>query len=273
MSTQKISAIVIAKNEQSMIANCLDTLNWCDARIVVDNGSTDDTVELAKRSGATVVSLPGASLPKMRNAGMERAKGDWLLYIDADERVTPKLKSAIMQAASAPGYSAYTLSRNNIHQGKWMRYGGWEHDAVVRLFRVGKLEKWEGDVHEHAVVVGEVGAIAEPLVHLTHRNFLDGLKKSIEWTPIEARLLHNAGHPRMTTLRFMKVVLDEFLKRFLFKKGWKDGVEGGIEAMVQAMNRFFVYVQLWELQRQPPLAQTYEKIEKEIAHLWQKEHA
>ncbi|HAV15407.1 MAG TPA: hypothetical protein DCX25_03690 [Candidatus Pacebacteria bacterium] len=267
-----ISAVIIAKNEEKMIANCLDTLQWCDECIVIDNGSTDSTPMLAEQAGAHVIELKNAGFAEARTKGKDEAKSDWILYIDADERVTPKLKSEVQRVISSPGYQAYSVPRNNIHYGKWMQYGGWEKDRVVRLFQKKHLSAWEGKVHEHAIVDGVTGELREPLVHLTHRNMKEGLEKSIVWTDIEAHLFLAAGHPNMTTLRLIKVTLWEFFSRVFKKKAYKDGTEGMIEAMVQAMNRFLVYERVWELQRKPSLDETYQKIEKEIASLWRKQN-
>lgn len=269
----KVSAIVIAKNEEKMIANCLDTLRWCNEVIVVDNGSTDSTAELAEHQGATVVKMKVGTFAQLRNKGRKTATSDWQLYVDADERVTPKVKKEILRAMRNTEYEAYRIPRNNIHYGKWMQHGGWSPDYVVRLFRKDALKEWGGEIHEHAVVKGKTGDLTEPLVHLTHRNMVDGLKKSIEWTQTEAKLLYEAHHPKMGMLRFMKIVFTEFLGRYVFRKAWKDGVEGGVESMVQAMNRFLVYEQLWELQRKPSLEETYKTIEKEIMMLWKNENA
>ena len=268
----KVSAIVIAKNEEKMIANCLDSLSWCDEVIVVDNGSTDSTAELAKRQGATVEVMKQAGFAELRNKGLEKAIGEWVLYVDADERVTPRLKQEILRSIKNVSISAYAIPRNNIHYGKWLQYGGWGKDLVIRLFRKSQLSKWVGEVHEHAEYGGETGAIVESLVHLTHRNMKDGLEKTIQWTRIEAELLFTSNHPKMSTLRFIKVGCTELFKRLILQKAWKDGTEGVIEALVQAMNRFIVYEQLWELQRKPSLDETYTKIEKEIHRLWESEN-
>lgn len=268
-----ISAIVIAHNEERMIANCLDTLAWCDQVIVVDHGSTDSTKDLAKRQGAQVHTVKTGTFADLRNAGHALVTNEWELYIDADERVTPALMKEIQRMMKNTRYDAYALKRNNIHYGKWMQHGGWDKDLIIRVFRKSKLERWEGDVHEHAVYQGETGLIDEPLVHLTHRNMVDGLYKTIEWTGIEAKLITEARYQKISTLRLMKVSIGEFFRRFIFKKAWKDGIEGGIEAMVQAMNRFIVYERVWELQRKPKLEDTYRNIEQEISKLWQKENA
>lgn len=266
-----IAAVIIARNEEGMIANCLDTLRWCDEIFVIDHASTDSTPLLAERAGAKVIKQKGSiSLSELRNVGLAAADSEWILYIDADERVTPALMKEIKSAVLQANVTSFAVRRNNIHYGKWMQHGGWEKDSVVRLFKTSALKKWSGEIHEHAEVEGKQSDLWEPLVHLTHRNLLDGLRKSMEWTPIEAELLMKANHPRMSMPRLIKVMATEFIRRFFFMKGWKDGLEGGIESMVQAINRFFVYEQLWERQRIPTLDQTYEKIEQEIQSQWKR---
>ncbi len=264
----QLTAIVIAKNEEMMIVNCLETLRWANEIILLDTGSTDRTKGIARRAGATVVQATGKNFSAWRNEAAQHATGDWLLYIDADERVTPALAKAIQSRIRRPDFDAYTLKRNNIHYGRWMQHGGWENDALLRLMRRDRLKNWVGDVHEHAEIVGRLGAIEEPLVHLTHRSLFDGLRKSIEWTDTEAQLLLDANHPRVGPLRLIKIVVFDFGKRVGWQLAWKDGAEGLIEAMIQTMNRFLVYVRLWELQQKPPLPKRYERIEEEIQKQW-----
>lgn len=269
-ATTSISAILIVRNEEGMLMNCLETLNWVQEIVVLDTGSSDHTLEIAKRAGAITGEAKGRNFAEWRNEAAALAHGTWLLYIDADERVTPDLARVILGRVQREDYDAYRIRRNNIMMGKWFQFGGWQNDILLRLIRKSKLKAWVGEVHEHAEVIGRVGDIEEPLVHLTHRNLYDGLHKSIEWTDIEARLLFETGHPAITPLRLVKIVVFDFINRFLFKKAAKDGQEGSIEAMVQSMNRFLVYVRLWELQQKPSLPERYDRIELEIQKQWKK---
>ena len=262
MDSAKITAVVIAQNEEHMIANCLEALKWCDEVLVVDSGSTDRTAELASMQGIRVIPTSSRqSFAELRNLGLKHAKHPWILYIDADERVTPGQ------------FTAYRVGRNNIHYGRWMKAGGWQNDKLVRLFKKDHLKTWEGRVHEYAVVEGEVSDLIEPLIHLTHRNMADGIRKSLQWTDIEAQLLLEAKHPHMSILRLIKVTVWEFFHRVIVLKAYKDGMEGLVEAMTQSWNRFLVYERLWELQRIPSLEETYEKYEKDVERLWDNEHA
>jgi glycosyltransferase involved in cell wall biosynthesis len=264
-----ISAIIIARNEEAMIADCIASLQFCDEIIVVDSGSSDNTADLAFREGAKIVQASGGTFKDWRGAGLEAATGDWVLYIDADERVTPKLAREIAETIEFTSYSSFLLRRNNIHFGKWLQHGGWEKDMIVRLFKRSELERWEGDVHEHAIVKGITAQLKEPLVHLTHRNIKDGLVKSYTWTDTEARLLYEAHVKPVTVSTLLRKTIAEFVRRLVIKQGWKDGIEGWIESMQQAMNRFLVYERLWELQQRPSLEEKYSKVEKEIARMWE----
>jgi len=264
----RISAIIITKNEEKNIVNCIEALQWCEEILVIDNGSVDATCELAERLNARIVRAENRTFSELRNVGKDESHLDWLLYVDADERVTPKLSKAIESAVLMHQFQAYSLPRYNIHYGKWMQHGGWEKDTLIRLFQKESLLQWEGNVHEHAVIEGQIGLLTEPLVHLTHQNLVQGLRKSADWTPIEASAALQHGMPKMTFFRMLRGMLKEFFVRYIQKKGYKDGTEGAIESMVQAMNRFYVYEQIWEQQRKPSLNETYEKIDKEISNLW-----
>lgn len=267
-----ISAVVITYNEELMIVNCLETLKWCDEIVVVDSGSKDMTVGLAERAGAKIVKEKSSSFADRRNTGLKFAQSDWVLYIDADERVTPRLAKEIQAAVFQQHVSVYKVKRNNIHYGKWLEHGGWEKDLIERLFRKKDLKRWTGQVHESPDYTGNVAQLAEPLVHLTHRNMVDGLRKTIEWTGYEAQLLFEAGHKPVTPRTLIRKTVMEFIRRAFLKKGRKDGIEGWIEAMTQAMNKFIVYERLWELQKKPSLEDTYLKIDETIIKQWNKKN-
>lgn len=264
-----ISAIVIAKNEAAMLANCLDTLAWCDEVLVIDHQSSDATVEIAERFGARVVTQAG-TFADLRNEGLKRSKTDWLLYVDADERVTPALAAEIKQTIAQATSVAYAIGRHNILYGQVVQHGGWERDQVVRLFQRSTLREWQGEVHEHADVQGVTGTLTEALVHLTHRSVVDGLLKSAEWTPIEAKLLFESGLPPVTAVTLLRKMIMEVVRRLVLKQGYRDGLVGWIEALTQGLNRVLVYMQVWELQQKPSIPERYQRYEQSIAELWKK---
>ena len=266
-----VTAVIVAKNEAEMIVNCIDTVRWCDDILVIDTLSTDDTAELAENAGARVIGFSHPSMAKVRNEALKRVRTDWVFYLDADERVTPALAKEIMVQLETSQATALTLNRQNIHYGKTFHHGGWQHDLVTRAFKKDVFQGWFGDIHESPRFEGEAIKLRTPLLHLTHRNTLDGLRKTISWTPIEARLLKEAHTSPVKLRTILRKGVMEFLRRGLFKGGYKDGMEGWIEAIVQGINRMLVYIQLWELQRQPSLPETYQAIEEKVAALWRQE--
>lgn len=270
---QNITAIVIAKNEAAMIANCVESLCWCDEVLVVDNGSEDETAKIAESLDCRVVSFETNKFDLLRNKALQYVKTDWVIYIDADERVTPRLAQEILVHIETGSAAAFQIYRQNILYGHLVTHGGWDNDSVTRVFKVNSFKKWQGAIHESPTFDGQIIDLHSPLVHLTHRNTAENLMKSAEWTPIEAELLAKSGLPPITFITILKKGLMEFFRRAVLKKGYKDGLVGLIEALVQGLNRIMVYVQVWEFQQQPTLPELYQKQEVEIANLWKKYNA
>jgi (heptosyl)LPS beta-1,4-glucosyltransferase len=149
-----ITAVIIAKNEEQMIANCLETLRWCDEIVVVDSGSDDATVSLAENLGARVINFKSTHFDKLREEGHKRTKTDWVFYVDADERVTPILAKEIMVQLETSSASAIRMRRENILYGSHFNNGGWQEEFVTRVFRRKDLKGWKGIIHESPVFEG-----------------------------------------------------------------------------------------------------------------------
>lgn len=247
-----ISAVVIARNEEKMIRDCLESLKWLDETIVVDNGSTDKTVQIAKSFGCKVISLPFLKFEfaKWRNEGLKAAQGDWILYVDADERVTPGLRDEIQSVLPNAKFNAYQIPRQNYYLGQKVRFGGSWPDYVKRLFKKNNLRKWERELHEDPVFEGEMAVFQNPLIHFTHRDLSSMVDKTKEWSKIEAQLLFEAHHPSVVWWRILRIMLTEFWYRAIKLQGWRDGTVGWIEVIFQVFSRFITYARLWELQVQ-----------------------
>ncbi len=244
----KLSAIVIAKNEEERIADCLDTLSFCDEIVVVDNGSTDRTADISKRMKAEVIASSSSDFSHLRNLGLKKATGDWALYVDADERVSPALRDSIKYEVSSikNQFSTYRVARKNFYLGR----NEWPTaEKMERLFKKDKLKGWIGQLHESPEVSGEVGEVEGFLLHYTHRNLAEMLKKTIEWSKTEALLRYNTGHPKMSWWRFPRVMISTFLDYYIKQGGYKVGTVGLIESMYQSFSIFVTYASLWEMQR------------------------
>lgn len=246
----KISGIVLVKNEEGLINDCLESLSWVDEIIVIDNGGTDKTVEIAKSKGAKIFKSLKGSFSDRRNLGAKKASGEWLLYVDVDERITPLLKKEIEETTKSGTFPAYAISRRNILLGHEMRWGGWWPDYVLRLIRKDALVAWEGSLHEQPKIKGEVGKLKNPLTHFSHRSLAEMVEKTNEWSVIEARLLFESHHPKMVWWRFISVAAREFWYRGIVKLGFLDGVVGVIEIIYQMFSRMITYAKLWEMQNE-----------------------
>lgn len=245
-----ISVIIITKNEEEMLPDALDSVKWADEILLVDTGSTDKTVEMAKKAGARVVESKGKNFAEWRNKGLKEAKGDWLLYLDADERITSDLKNEIKEIISQdnPHYSMFAIPRSNIILGKEFRHGGFWPDYVKRLFKKSKLQKWVGELHEEPEYEGKMSHLINPMKHIKHEDFHQMVEKTNNWSEVEAKLMYEAGHPPMNVRRFISAMAREFWYRMIRKAGFLDGKEGIMFAMYQVYSRFVSYAKLWELQ-------------------------
>jgi glycosyltransferase involved in cell wall biosynthesis len=246
---KNLSVVILTKNSENLIADCIDSASFCDEVIVIDDYSTDRTVELAKHLGASVYPYTSESFAKRRNLGLQKAKGRWLLYLDVDERVSLELKEAILAILQRKKdiYAAYRIFRKNFYLGnnEWPTM-----EKLERLFKKSKLEEWYGDLHESPRVNGDIGDMEEGFIkHYSHQDLTSMLKKTIQWSKIEAELRLHANHPRMSWWRFFRVMITAFYDSYVKQKGYKVGTAGLIESLFQAYSMFITYARLWELQQ------------------------
>lgn len=267
-----ITAVVIAKDEEVMLPGCLKCLQWCDEILVIDNGSLDQTLAITEKFGASSISFQHTSFAKLRSEALKRIKTPWIIYIDADERVTPALAREILVNLETNGdAAAFNLCRTNVFYGKILTAGGWEKDILPRVFKFDKLTGWQGDVHESPIFEGAVVNLQQPLVHFSHRRTTDSLLKTAAWTQIEAKLLFESNLPQVKISTLLRKGFGEFFRRIWVWKGYRDGDVGWIEAIVQGINKILIYLQVWELQRKPTLSQTYEALDKQTQEIWEKQ--
>ncbi len=263
-----ITAVVIARNEEEMITACLDTLTWCESVLVLDNGSEDETRKKAELAGATVVSFKSSSFARVREEATKHVRTEWILYVDADERVSPTLAKEIGVKLETSTASVFSMHRKNYFFGHEISFGGWQHDQVTRVFKLDALEGWYGDIHESPKFTGSAEVLHSPLLHFTHRSVVSNLKKSAEWTPKEAEAFISAAIQPVTFFTLVRKGSMEFFRRAIVQEGYRDGMPGLVEALIQAMNRVWVYIQVWELQLQPSISDRYQVLEKELQKKW-----
>ncbi|MHB1487048.1 MAG: glycosyltransferase family 2 protein [Acidimicrobiales bacterium] len=261
---RNLTAVIVAKDEASMIDGCLDRLGFADEIVVVvDQRTTDDTAFRANARGARVVFHEFSGFADLKNRGLDEATTHWVLIVDADERVTGALAAEIAAAISADSTPAgYRIPIANVFFGQRMHHGGWTGEEPVRLVRRGTA-RFQGQLHE-TLVFGDrelPGTLTSPLVHFSHRSILDSLAKTMAWADVQANELLARGHPPVTGRTLAKVATRELLWRLVRRSGWKDGTPGIIEALYQPLSLVAVYARLWELQQRPSLPELYRQME------------
>lgn len=247
-SRPTVACVVITKNEEANIQDCLKSAQWVDELIVVDAESHDKTVESARACGAKVSVRPWPGFGLQKNFGMAQASSDWILILDADERVTEELCGEVKTflAEWRPGAPvAYRIPRRNFFYGEWVRGGGVYPDYQVRLFRRGIAQYNDVAVHENLIVDGEVGTLAGHLDHYTERRIQDHFKKFGLYTTLaaqeKAKRVLAVG---WTDLVFRPLVV--LVKTYLLKQGYRDGVRGLIVCVFASMYTFVKYAKLWD---------------------------
>lgn len=241
-----ISAVIIARDAELLIGDCIKSLHFCDEIVVADSGSTDKTIEIAKSLGATIVKTGQGDFAKQRNEGMHHAKGEWILYVDTDERVSPQLADSIQKAIQNQDVSAFKIQRKNFYLGnnEWPKI-----ELLERFFKKKCLKGWRGKLHETAIVDGEVGVLEGYLLHYTHKTLDEMLAKTIVWSRVEAQLRIDVKHPPVVWWRFIRVMATGFWDSYIIQGGWRIGTAGLVESIYQAYSMFITYVQLWEMQQ------------------------
>lgn len=245
-----LSAVIITRNEEAMLADCLRSVAFADEIVVVDSLSSDRTVEIARAHGARVLETtdwPGFGPQK--NRAIELATGDWILSIDADERVTPELASEIRAAVrSADAVAGYQLSRLSRYCGRYMRHSGWFPDHIIRLFRRGRARFSDDLVHERVIVDGAVGRLNGLLLHESFGSLEQVLDKVNRYSSLSARQMAAAGK-RGSLAAAVLHGLGAFVRTYLLKAGFLDGREGFMLAVSNAEGAYYKYLKLWLIQR------------------------
>lgn len=259
-----LSVVIITNNEEERIKACLESIKWVDEIIVADCDSTDDTVRISKEYTKNVFTCKGNDFSSWRNEAMERANGDWVLYIDADERVLEQLREEIKEILQNTTKSAFAIPRKNIIFGSEVNYGPYKHDYMIRIFKKDKFKGWVGEVHEHGNFEGELGYIKNPLLHLTHRDLDHVVLKSLSWSKLDAKLRQEANHPQMSGWRFLRILVTELFNQGIKRRGFFSGTVGMMDALLQTFSTVLSYIRLWEFQQKKSLSETYKDIDQKL---------
>jgi glycosyltransferase involved in cell wall biosynthesis len=239
-----LSAIIITKNEAGNIAECLDSIAFCDERIIVDCGSEDDTVRIARERGASVKYRAWQGFGAQKNFALSEAKGERVLSLDADERVSPELAEEIISVSAKSGAEAYEIKRLSSFCGRVMRHSGWYPDYVLRLFRRQCARFTDDLVHEHVVCKGLVGRLNGVLIHHPVHRLEDALSRMDRYSTAGAAQLIASGR-RVSFMTGIMRGTCAFLRSYILRAGFLDGCEGLLLAVANAEGTYYRYMKAW----------------------------
>jgi glycosyltransferase involved in cell wall biosynthesis len=245
----RLSVTIVAWNEEERLRACLESVAWADEIIVVDAESTDKTTTLAREFTDRVWVRPWPGFAAQKNFALDQVSGDWVLSLDADERVTPELAERIQQIVGRGGPGdGYAVPRRNIFWGAWVRHGGLYPDYQLRLFRRGAGRFAEDAVHESVRVEGRVDVLAEPLLHQSYRDLEDFVRRSNRYSTLAAQDWVRRGRSVSLASLILKPI-GRFLSMYIVKTGCLDGWRGLVLAILYAEYVFLRTAKAWEARR------------------------
>ena len=264
----RISACVMTKNEEQNIRRCLESVRWCDEIVVLDSFSTDRTLDICREFTDRIFQQQWKGYIGQRNAIRDLASCEWLLFLDADEEVSPELRDEILnQFKAGPGpFLGFQFSRQVYYLGRWIRFGEWNPDIKLRLFR--KDKGWSGgkEPHDMVFVDGPVKTLRGKLWHYTYEDIEHHLETMNRFSTISARSLFESGRKfRWSDISIRPAF--RFFKCYFLKMGFLDGRRGFLIARIVSLSVAIKYAKLWELQndlRMKPPEGTPESVGEEM---------
>jgi len=246
----KITAIIPTYNEAHNIAAAIETVSWCDEIIVVDSFSKDETIEIAKSKGAKVLSHEYEHSAAQKNWVIPQAKHEWILLLDADERMSPKLNAEIqkMLQENSMKFDAYWIRRENHFLGKKINYSGWQNDKVIRFFKRDTCKYEDKKVHAEVITSGGISILKNRIVHYTYKDFNHYMEKVHRYTTLSAKD-HASKTGKVTLYHLLIKPFARFVKHYIFNLGILDGKEGFIISRLSAYSIFLRYVKLSRIQK------------------------
>jgi|SRR3989344_5516943 len=245
----KISAVILTKNEEGNIKKCLERLTFCDEKLVMDDYSQDNTIKIAKKSGAKIYKRKlNNDFSSQKNYALGKSKGDWILFIDADERVSVGLKNEIISALeNSDNINGFKFKRYDFFMGKWLTHGEVGKVRLIRLTRKGK-GIWKRKVHETLVIDGNVGDIIIPIKHYPHPSLRKFIESVDRWSSWHALANKDEGK-KSSLIKICVFPVAHFTKNILINFGFLDGIHGFIFAIIMSFHSYLSWSKLWLIQR------------------------
>lgn len=252
MPRSKVSAFIVSFNEAENIVDCVESVSFCDEILVIDSFSTDNTVELATQCGAKVVQHPWEGYRGQKAFGLSLASHEWVINLDADERISPKLREEILEILQQDGEGkrevadGYYLNRVVFFLGRWWRSGGWYPEYRLRFFRKSKAVWGGAEPHEKVEVSGRTERLVGEVEHYTYKDIEDQISRLQKFAKISADDAFSKGK-RFSLASLLGNPLLRFFKFFIVKRGYREGTAGFVVGVLEGYYTFLKYVRLWEL--------------------------
>ena len=249
MNSNSLSVIIITKNEAHDIRDCLNSVVWADEIIVLDSGSTDETLKIAREFTSNLyLSNDWQGFGIQKNRALAYATKDWVLSLDADERVDSKLKQEIQKILKSPKFEVYFISRLSSFCGRFIHHSGWQPDYVARLFKRGSAQFSNNLVHESLTFNTASSSLKQPILHLSYKNLDEVLDKMHRYAMLGAAELH-AKNKRTTLLGAVGHGIWAFIRTYIIRLGFLDGALGFMLAINNAETTYYKYLQLYFLSK------------------------
>jgi len=242
-----LSVVVLTRNEEQRIAECLESVKKADEIIIIDDCSTDKTIEIAKKFTGKIFIRKMDIEGRHRNWAYAQAKNEWVLSLDADERATAELMDEINEALKTKSdFNGFTIPRRNYIGKYWVRHGGWYPSPQLKLFKKDKFRYEEVEVHPRAFMDEPCGHLKHDIIHYSYRDFEDFLGKLNRQTTWEAQKWFKQGKP-MTPGRFIWRTIDRSMRSYVGRSGWKDGFIGFMIAYYAGLYQWMSYLKYKEI--------------------------
>ena len=245
-----LSVVIITKNETVNIVDCVKSALFADEVLVLDSGSSDDTVKLAIAAGARVIETGWPGFGPQKNRAIDASLGKWIFSLDADERISTSLKDEILTAIKENTYDVFDVPRQSLFVSRFMQYSGWRPDRTSRLFKRGAARFTDNQVHEHLKTSVKVGHLNESIIHYSYRDLPTVLDKMNHYSTAGAQDLKAKGK-KSSLFSAITHGAWAFFRTYIIKLGFLDGPEGLILAIANAETTYYKYLKLYYFIRQP----------------------
>lgn len=244
----KVSAVIICTNEESNIADCIKSILWADEIVVIDGGSEDKTLDIAKKYTDKIFVNEWKGFAVQRNFSLTKVNYDWVFSLDADERCSKELEAEIKEILTNENinYNGYKIPRKNFFLNKWIKHSGWYPGYQLRLFKKDCADVSDRLVHEKFIVKGNVGILKNDILHYTVKSISEFMNKVNKFSSLSAK--EKVNRKKVTLLDLIIRPPLSFIREYIFRKGFLDGVHGLMVALFNSITNMLTFMKIWELQ-------------------------